>query len=109
MHMKEFHKLVRDNIPEIIRANGDVPRFRTIENDEEYLRALFEKDTEEGLELAQGRNLEELADKLEVLYAIANALGYTPEQIEQARVEKAAARGGFDQRIFLESTDDLES
>ena len=103
--MKEFHKLVRDNIPEIIRANGDVPRFRTIENDEEYLRALFEKDTEEGLELAQGRNLEELADKLEVLYAIANALGYTPEQIEQTRVEKAAARGGFDQRIFLESTE----
>jgi predicted house-cleaning noncanonical NTP pyrophosphatase (MazG superfamily) len=103
--MKTFNKLVRDNIPEIIQTNGDTPHFHIIENDDEYLKALLDKDVEESKELAQTPNLEELVDKLEVIRAIAKALGYTPEQLEQARAEKAATRGGFDKRIFLESTD----
>lgn len=103
--MKEFNKLVRDNIPAIIESNGETPRFHVIENDTEYLQALLQKDVEEGKELAEDPNLEELADKLEVLYAIAKARGYTPEQIEQTRAQKAQERGGFEKRIFLESTD----
>lgn len=103
--MTEFHKLVRDKIPDIIRENGEIPKFHIINDDKEYLEALLDKDVEESTELAQDRNLAELADKLEVLYAIAAALGYTPEQVEQARVKKAAERGGFDGRIFLESTE----
>lgn len=100
--MSEFNKLVRDKIPEIILANGATPHYHIIESDEEYLAALLKKDVEEGIELAEDPNLEELADKLEVLYAIANVRGYTPEQIEQARLAKLAERGGFDKRIFLE-------
>lgn len=103
--MTKFDKLVRDKIPEIIRANGETPHSRVIEDDEEYLEALLSKDVEESAELAQDRNLAELADKLEVLYAIAKVLGYTPEQVEEARLEKATKRGGFDGRIFLESTE----
>ena len=103
--MKQFNKLVRDNIPAIIAANGDKAQFRSLVDDEEYLQALFAKDVEEGLELAKDRNLDELADKLAVLYAIASALGYTPEQIEEARAKKEHDRGGFEKRIFLESTD----
>lgn len=103
--MTEFHKLVRDKIPEIIIANGETPHFHILDDDSEYLQALLKKDIEEGLELAQDPNIEELADKLEVLYAIAAALGYTPEQVEQARADKAAKRGGFEQRIFLDSTE----
>lgn len=76
-----------------------------IENDSDYLKALLDKDVEEGLELAEDPNIEELADKLEVLYAIAKARGYTPEQIETARLAKLEELGGFDQRIFLKSTD----
>lgn len=103
--MREFNKLVRDKIPEIIEANGETPHFHIIEDDDEYLDALLEKDVEEGKELAQDTNLEELADKLEVIYAIAKTRGFTPEQIEQARAQKAAKRGGFEKRIFLESTE----
>jgi predicted house-cleaning noncanonical NTP pyrophosphatase (MazG superfamily) len=102
--MMEFNKLVRDKIPDIIKANNETPHYRIIENDDEYLQALFQKDTEEGAELAQDLSLEELADKLEVLYAIAKTRGYTPEQIEQTRLEKFAKRGGFEDRVFLEST-----
>jgi len=102
--MKLFNKLVRDKIPDVIKSNGDTPNYRVIEDDDEYLRALLQKDVEEGVELAENPSLEELADKLEVLYAIAHQIGYTPEQVEQARVEKRNSRGGFDRRIYLEST-----
>jgi predicted house-cleaning noncanonical NTP pyrophosphatase (MazG superfamily) len=103
--MREFNKLVRDKIPEIIKANDEIPYFHILEDDVEYLQALLQKDIEEGLELAQNPSLDELADKLEVIYAIAKTRGYTPQQIEQARVEKAKNRGGFDKRIFLEGTE----
>lgn len=103
--MVEYNKLVRDKIPEIIVNNGDVPHYYVIEDDGDYLKALLDKDVEEGLELAKDPSIEELADKLEVLYAIARARGYTPDQIEYARLAKMEERGGFDQRIFLERTD----
>lgn len=103
--MIEHNKLVRDKILEIIISSGSVPHFRTIEGDDDYLKALLDKDVEEGLELAKDPCVEELADKLEVLYAIAKALGYTPEQVETARLAKLEERGGFDQRIFLERTE----
>lgn len=103
--MKKFNKLVRDRIPEIITANGETPHIHIIDNDQEYLQALLQKDIEEGRELAQDPNLEELADKLEVIYAITKARGYTLEQLEHTRAEKAKKRGGFDKRIFLEYTD----
>jgi predicted house-cleaning noncanonical NTP pyrophosphatase (MazG superfamily) len=102
--MKKHNKLVRDKIPAICQANGDTPHFRVID-DEEYLKALLDKDDEESQELRENPSLEELADKLEVLYAIANLLGHSPAEVENARVKKAKERGGFAKRIFLESTD----
>ncbi len=103
--MIEFNKIVRGKIPEIIRADGGNPQFRIIEDDAEYLQALIKKDIEEGKEFAENPCLEELADKKEVQIAMAKALGYTPEQVEQARIEKYEERGGFEDRIFLESVD----
>lgn len=43
-----------------------------------------------------------MADVLEVLRAICIARGYTLEELEQLRAKKAAERGGFEERIFLE-------
>lgn len=103
--MKRHDKLVRDKIPEIIQSNGDVAHFHRIDSEEEYLEALLRKDIEEGKELAADPCLDELADKLEVLYAIAKTQGFTPSQIEEVRLEKRDQRGGFDDRIFLESTE----
>ena len=103
--MKHHNKLVRDNIPQIIRANGETPISHRIDDDTDYLNALLDKDAEESAELAADPSIEELADKLEVLYAIAKHLGYSPQDIEAARAKKAVERGSFDGRIFLESTD----
>lgn len=65
--MTEYNKLVRDKIPEIITAHGETPYVHRIEDDEEYLQALFVKLREEALELELDRNLGELADNLEVI------------------------------------------
>lgn len=96
--------MVRDKIPAIIEASGAVANTRILE-DEEYLDALFDKQAEEARELRESRDLDELADNLEVLHSIGRALGYTPEEIEAAREQKAQERGEFRKRIFLISTD----
>ena len=101
--MTDFHKLVRDNIPEIIRANGEEPVTHILTADE-YLPALIAKLKEETAEFEADHSVEELADIAEVLRALANAIGQSPDVVEQARKEKATKRGGFEQRIFLERT-----
>lgn len=103
--MKQYNKLVRDRIPEICKANGDIPKTRIIKDDAEYLRALIDKLAEEASEVKDDPSLEELADTLEVVLSIGDALGFTPDQIEAARAHKAEKRGRFDSRIFLISTE----
>ena len=94
------NKLVRDRIPEIIKASGKICKTITLEN-EEYIHMLDTKLDEELAEYHQDQNLEELADLLEVIYAAAQARGYTLDELEMARKEKVEKRGAFDKRIFL--------
>ena len=56
---------------------------------------------EELAEYHKDQNIEELADLLEVIHAAAIACGYTLEDLEQIRAEKAAKRGSFEKRILL--------
>ena len=56
---------------------------------------------EELAEYHKDQNIEELADLLEVIQAAAIARGYTLEDLERVRAEKAAKRGGFSKRILL--------
>ena len=49
------------------------------------------------------KNLEELADLLEVLYTAAIARGYTIDELEALRLQKREKRGGFDKKILLKS------
>lgn len=62
---------------------------------------LDEKLNEELLEYQESKDIEEIADILEVIYAIANARGYSVVQLEQIRKKKADKRGGFEKKIFL--------
>ena len=97
-----YNKLVRDKIPEIIEASGKTCETEIL-SDEEYLQMLDKKLDEELAEYHQEHNIEELADLLEVLYAIAKARGYSIEELDHVRVEKQKARGGFDKKILLKS------
>lgn len=56
---------------------------------------------EELAEYHNDQNIEELADLLEVIRAVTVARGYSLEDLEQVRAEKAAERGSFEKRIFL--------
>jgi len=98
------NKLVRDKIPEIIEAAGKAPACRILSEDE-YIQELERKLVEECNEYLEDKTIEELADVMEVLYAITEARGYSVEQLENVRAEKADKRGGFKKRIYLEKVD----
>ena len=95
-----YNKLVRDRIPEIIAAFGKTCTTATL-SPEEYLRMLDAKLDEELAEYRHNRNIEELADLLEVIYAAAKARGCSAAELERARAKKTAERGGFEKRILL--------
>lgn len=94
-------KLVRDLIPEIILQRGRQPLIYTADTDEygHLLRSKLCEEVDEFLEADDSTMAEELADVLEVIYALADQLGVTPQQLEAMRSEKAAERGGFKNRI----------
>ena len=97
---KKYHKLVRDRIPEIIQNSGKICSYEML-NDADYLRLLDEKLSEELAEYQESKSLEELADLLEVMQAVVKARGWTMEELEQVRADKAAKRGGFKKKILL--------
>ncbi|HEX8390050.1 MAG TPA: nucleoside triphosphate pyrophosphohydrolase [Candidatus Saccharimonadales bacterium] len=105
--MTQYNKLVRDKIPAICEQDGYRAEVRIIQTDEEYLEVLTAKLGEESAEVKDNPCLEELADTLEVLRSIGKALGYTPDQIERARIQKAEERGGFDDRVYLIRTEQI--
>lgn len=104
---KRYNKLVRDRIPEIIVSSGNIC-VTEILSDEDYLRMIDAKLDEELAEYHKDQNIEELADLLEVIYAAAIARGYTLEQLEQVRAEKAAKRGAFAKKILLKEVVERE-
>ncbi len=95
------NKLVRYKIPDIIKFSGKQAVTHVL-TDEEYLVELDRKLSEECAEYQADKSLEEMADVLEVLYAIAAAHGYSVEELERVRAEKSEKRGGFADKIFLE-------
>ena len=98
--MKYYNKLVRDRIPEIIENNGGKCATEIL-SDADYLKMLDAKLGEEAAEYHKDQNLEELADLLEVIYAIAIARGYTISDLERIRAAKASERGAFEKKILL--------
>ena len=88
-----------DCIPEIVQASGKTC-VTEILSDADYLKMVDAKLDEELTEYHEDQNIEELADLIEVIYA-AKARGYTLEQLEAVRAEKAAKRGPFEKRLIL--------
>lgn len=100
MKIIKYRKLVRDRIPEIIEATGKTCVTEVLP-DEEYLKMVDAKLDEELAEYHNDQNIEELADLLEVIYAATLARGYSIDELESVRAEKAAKRGGFEKKLLL--------
>ena len=68
-----------------------------------YIEYLDQKLNEELAEYQQDKSIEELADLLEVMYAVVVARGYSVEELERIRLEKAEKRGAFEKKLLLKS------
>ena len=99
-----YNKLVRDQIPQIIEENGGKAEIRIL-SDEEYHHYLEAKLDEEVGEYQRDKTPEELADILEVVYALAATGGCSRQQLMDIYQNKHEARGGFEKRIFLISSE----
>lgn len=100
-------KLIRDGIPKIAADAGDPITVRTT-TPAELPQLLQMKLTEEALEVIDASPdglLGELADVLEVVHALAELHGHTAADVEQARIDKALARGRFEQGLVMQLPD----
>jgi predicted house-cleaning noncanonical NTP pyrophosphatase (MazG superfamily) len=102
--MPVYNKLVRDLIPQVIESTGKEFSTRILD-EEEYTKELVVKLKEESEEYfaaqSSKESLEELADMLEIIRALAVVHGATWEELEVLREKKAEVRGGFQERVYL--------
>lgn len=99
-----YNKLVRDNIPMIIKENGECPITRVLD-DKEYKSELEKKLNEEYLEVLESSGndrLEELADMIEIIRSLANLEKASLDDVIKIANEKSSKRGAFKDKIFLE-------
>lgn len=102
---KVYNKLVRDNIPEIIKNNGETPEIKILDDDE-YYQNLKIKLIEETNEYVESDDINEIADILEVVNAIVNYKNSSMTEVENIRNKKLLRNGGFEKRIFLTEVDE---
>lgn len=100
MKVTKYSKLVRDKIPEIIEKSGKKANTEILE-DEDYKKHLDKKLQEELDEYYSTDDVEELADLVEVVYAILKYKKVDIEEFENIRRKKILERGTFDKRILL--------
>lgn len=102
---KVYNKLVRDNIPNIIKNNGGNPITKVLDN-QEYKQELEKKLYEEYNEVLSAHvsdeRIEELADMLEIISALAKLENKSLDDVIRIAKNKKENRGGFDKKIFLE-------
>ncbi len=98
--MKHINKLVRDNIPDICKENGQIPETRIL-NDSEYSSELRKKLQEEVQEYLLSSDIEELADILEVVEALAKDHGKSIDEVIGIKQKKQDRNGAFKKKIFL--------
>ncbi len=102
----EYPKLVRDNIPDIIKARTGVnPEQRIASDDAEFESFLLKKVVEEAIELqhsGEQDNLEEeIADINEIIQALMQLRNKKSEAIAAIQEEKRKKNCGFEKRIIM--------
>lgn len=106
-----YNKLIRDNIPEIIRAKNQECEIRKITDMQEFQQELFKKIKEEATSLAMSRTreefLDEYADLMAVLEEIIQQLGLDIEDLNKARSDNVLKKGHYKQQNFLIWSEDV--
>jgi predicted house-cleaning noncanonical NTP pyrophosphatase (MazG superfamily) len=103
----ELNKLVRDDIPDLIRERGESVTTATLDN-ESLIRALKEKLVEESYELLDARDIAaitaEMADIREVADSLIKKLNIANDDVTKEQTRKRRERGGFERGIVLVET-----
>ena len=99
-----YNKAIRDKIPEIIKESGKNCNVKKLDNSE-FLIRLEKKLAEELAEYQESKNVEELADILEVIYRISKLKVVVSDELDEIRQKKAEQRGKFDDNLFLVDSD----
>ena len=81
----KYNKLVRDEIPSIIKEDNKECEVLIASKDVKY-QLLEKKLQEEVNEFLEDKNIEELADVMEVLFALADSLGYSEDELIDVRL-----------------------
>ena len=100
MDTKKYNKVIRDKIPEIIAESGKKYNLKQID-DASFLAEIEKKLIEEVDEYAESKDVEELADLLEVIYRISELRGVNSDELDEIRKDKAEKRGRFANNLFL--------
>lgn len=100
-----INKLVRDNIPFICKENGQIPKTKVLD-DKKYTLALHKKLKEEVREYLISKEIEELADIVEVVEALAENQGSSIEEVMKTKQNKRNKNGALKNRVFLISVED---
>ena len=105
-----YNKLVRDKIPNIIEEKGETPVIKVL-NENDYKKELEKKlyeEYKEVIEASGDERIEELADMLEVIRALASLENKNLNDIIDIANKKNKKRGAFDEKIFLEKVIESE-
>ncbi len=105
-----YNKLVRDKIPNIIEEKGETPVIKVL-NENDYKKELEKKlyeEYKEVIEASGDERIEELADMLEVIRALASLENKNLNDTIDIADKKNKKRGAFDEKIFLEKVIESE-
>jgi predicted house-cleaning noncanonical NTP pyrophosphatase (MazG superfamily) len=99
-----LQKLVRDKLPELLKAQGITAHFHKADHDE-YEIELLEKLREEVIEFKNAKSMDELADLLETVDAVIHHFGWSQADIQSTKDQLKAEKGGYQERLILERTE----
>lgn len=106
-----YNKLVRDNIPDKIKAKGEHCEVRAAYDMHEFQQELMKKIKEEAASLSMARTKEEFlgeyCDLMVVLETILAQLEISHDELQAAREDNLLKKGGYKHQHFLVWSDDV--
>lgn len=98
-------KLVRDQVPRMVREAGHQVQFREAAPEERarYLKRKVADEAAELLAADPGEEREEVADLLEALETLLRVRGFDRDDLKLVKEAKRKRRGGFERFLIVES------
>lgn len=100
-----YNKLIRDKNVKLMEDKGCKVTYEILD-EKRYGQELDKKLKEEVGEYLEDYSIEEMADVMEVIYAILKYRGITMEEVDKVRLEKQKRKGGFERRVYLKEVEE---